>query len=297
MDGTLINNKGIISKKTKKSIQKAKSLGVRIVLVTGRSYQGIERYLEELNLMNEDEYCIVSSGSIILDTKNTKTFHNESLKKDEVLYLYEKSRDLNLLFNMHDTINGKIHVNILNNFSIYDAKLNNMKLEVTNFDNLNDSIFPTKITFINEDLSIVDDLKNIFHSIDLDEYVDFRKENFNPHLFDNYSFFSDDFIKYYSLGKTTKYSLEISKNTVTKGHAVKKLSSILNIDLNDIICIGDSGNDIDMIKTAGLGIAMENAYEEVKKVANYITLSNNEDGISNALDRFILTKNNLSKIS
>ncbi len=294
VDGTLINNKGFISNETKNAINKIRSLGVRVVLVTGRSYQGIEKYLEELNLIGEDEYCIVSSGSVILNTTNSKIIHSDCLTKDEVLYLYDKSKEFGLFFNIHDTTSGKVYVDSLHNFSIFDAIINNMNIEEIDFKDMTDNILPTKITYINEDSTILNDMKKIFHGIELNDYITINKDNFNSNLFDDYSFLPKDFLNYYCPCKTTKYSLEISKNTVTKGHAVKKLASILNIDIKDVICVGDSGNDLEMIKVAGLGVAMENAYDEVKAAADYITSSNNDNGIVKVIDKFMLNNTSLS---
>jgi hypothetical protein len=83
-------------------------------------------------------------------------------------------------------------------------------------------------------------------------------------------------------------NIEIVNKGVSKGRALKILGGYLGIEREEMIAIGDSENDIEMIKFAGLGVAVENAIDEVKKVADFITKSNMEDGVKYVIDKFIL---------
>ena len=82
--------------------------------------------------------------------------------------------------------------------------------------------------------------------------------------------------------------LEIVPPNVNKGHTLQELGKILGINRDEIIAIGDEENDLSMIKYAGLGVAMENAKEIVKQHANYITLSNDENGVGEVIKKFII---------
>ncbi len=73
-----------------------------------------------------------------------------------------------------------------------------------------------------------------------------------------------------------------------KGAGVKALADYLGIDKSEVICVGDEGNDKHMIEFAGLGVAMGNATEEIKSIAQYVTLSNEEDGVAHLIEKFIL---------
>ncbi len=84
--------------------------------------------------------------------------------------------------------------------------------------------------------------------------------------------------------------LEIVKNPVNKTYGIKKLSEMLGIKQEETIAIGDSENDFDMIDYAALGVAMGNATDECKSHANYITLTNNEDGVRDVIEKFVLNK-------
>jgi Cof subfamily protein (haloacid dehalogenase superfamily) len=83
-------------------------------------------------------------------------------------------------------------------------------------------------------------------------------------------------------------NFEVMNRDVSKGSAVKTLAEFYNIPTDEIICIGDNENDISMIKYAGLGIAMGNGTDEVKKAAGFVTLTNENDGVAYAVEKFIL---------
>lgn len=88
--------------------------------------------------------------------------------------------------------------------------------------------------------------------------------------------------------KSKPQFLEILHPEATKGHALLHLASHYGIDRSEVIAVGDSWNDHEMIEAAGLGVAMANAVEPLKKVADHITLSNNEEGVRAVVERFIL---------
>lgn len=77
---------------------------------------------------------------------------------------------------------------------------------------------------------------------------------------------------------------------VSKGNAVTELATRLNLTLDQVMAIGDQGNDLSMIKAAGTGVAMENAIDEVKQNAQFITANNNESGVAKAIQKFVLEK-------
>ncbi|MNJ68393.1 putative phosphatase [compost metagenome] len=84
--------------------------------------------------------------------------------------------------------------------------------------------------------------------------------------------------------------LEFMHNEGTKGHALKFIANHFGCGLNETIAIGDSWNDHEMLEAAGLGIAMGNAIPALKEIADYVTLSNNEDGVKHAIGKFIFNR-------
>lgn len=85
-----------------------------------------------------------------------------------------------------------------------------------------------------------------------------------------------------------KYNIEINAAGVNKGKGLLELGGILGISREEIMAFGDGDNDIAMLREVGFGVAMENADEEVKAVADYVTGSNDEDGVAKAIARFVL---------
>ena len=84
------------------------------------------------------------------------------------------------------------------------------------------------------------------------------------------------------------FFLEFMNKSVDKSKSIERLAKMLSIDMDDVIAIGDSYNDLSMIKSAGLGVAMANSVDEVLKSADYITLDNEHDGVAKVIDEFIL---------
>jgi Cof subfamily protein (haloacid dehalogenase superfamily) len=83
-------------------------------------------------------------------------------------------------------------------------------------------------------------------------------------------------------------SFDISAQQVSKGTAVERYAMEKGIDPSEIICFGDNFNDMEMIRFAGLGIATGNCVEPLKDIADYVTASNNEDGVAKAIEKFVL---------
>lgn len=98
------------------------------------------------------------------------------------------------------------------------------------------------------------------------------------------------FIEKYEVTSSVPEYIEFVKKGIKKSEAIKFVINKLNITPEEVIAIGDGENDIEMLKFAGLGVAMENANDCVKSNANFITTSNNNDGVGNVVEKFILNE-------
>lgn len=105
-----------------------------------------------------------------------------------------------------------------------------------------------------------------------------------------------EFYSEYNIFKSEPFYCEILNKKASKGQAVQKLAKLLNISQHEVMAIGDHPNDYDMVQYAGIGVAMGNAVEEIKNIAQYITLTNNEDGVAKAIVNFVLEGNLSAKI-
>jgi len=92
----------------------------------------------------------------------------------------------------------------------------------------------------------------------------------------------------YTIVRSADIFLEFLNKSVDKSVGVSIIAEKLGIPMHEVIAVGDAGNDVRMIKNVGLGVAMTNASEDVKEVADYITLTNEEDGVAQVIERFML---------
>ncbi|MCY6958913.1 Cof-type HAD-IIB family hydrolase [Clostridium brassicae] len=288
MDGTLLRKDKSISHVTYEAIQKAKEKGVKIVLSTGRPVQGVSEALNFLDLNNKNTYIVSCSGALV-QCASGEIISENNLSFDEVNYLYNLSKELNI------NLNAVTHNNFLTpsfNFTTeVEAYMTNMPVKVVDFENLDESIPINRIAFINETESFINRLKNILKYKKVDLKYDLQNislSNKNDSLFSNKENLPKELYKKFTVLKPTSNTLEILNKNVNKGTGVASLAEKLGIKKEDIICIGDSGNDIHMLQYAGLGVAMGNAFPEVKSIADYVTLSNEEDGVAHVINKFIL---------
>ena len=92
-----------------------------------------------------------------------------------------------------------------------------------------------------------------------------------------------------SITRSLPFFLEFMPQNINKAYSLQKLLDHVGLDQSQLIACGDGYNDLSMIDFAGLGVAMGNAVSEVKKAANYITSTNDEDGIAHVIEKFIFT--------
>lgn len=259
MDGTLLKDDKTISKASLDAIKKAREKGIKVVLTTGRPMAGIKNYLETLNMYTEDDYAITFNGALIRKTKSGEIINQELMSYDDLIYLYNLSKKLSV--NIH-AFDGDVCITPkLSRCTDVEVKANKINYEIVNFYDLkNRNLKIAKTMFVDEP----DILENAIKKIP--EYI-YEK---------------------YSILRSAPIFLEFLKKGVTKGEGVRMLSEKLGIRREEVICIGDEGNDVAMIKYAGLGVAMENATDEAKKNANFITKTNENDGVAYVIKKFAL---------
>ncbi|MFA9398420.1 MAG: HAD-IIB family hydrolase, partial [Clostridiaceae bacterium] len=225
------------------------------------------------------------SGALVLNNTKEKVIFENGINHNSVMEIYNFTRRFNTTLNAvskHAFISPEI-----NFYTTCEAIENRLPFEVKNFEELKQgNIY--KINLINEDKKVQEEMSGFFKkealvSLEIEEKKDYKKN-----LFGNLDFIPEDFKNKYSIMKTTPYTLEVIHKDTNKGIALEKLANYLGIKREEIIAIGDSGNDEHMIEYAGLGIAMGNAFKSIKEKADFITLTNQEDGVANAINKFIL---------
>ena len=258
MDGTLLKHDKSISKKNKEVIKKARDKNVKVVLATGRPVDGVKRYLEELKLLHNDEYILTFNGAIIKEIGSDKIICKDILKGQDLLYLYEISKKVGVnihAFSKYGCITPK-----MNEYTELEGEINGIDLYEVNYDTIDPQEEIIKIMMIDKPEILEEGIKKL------------PKEVY----------------KKYTVLRSAPYFLEFLSKTCNKGEGIKSLAENLGIKREEIICIGDAGNDLHMIEYAGLGVAMENGFEEIKVKADFVTKSNEEDGVAYVFEKFVL---------
>lgn len=253
-DGTLRNDKGIISFKTKKAIQKQMSKGNIVVICTARPRYYTSKVSKDAGT---NDYLISSNGAEIYDVKKEKIVWATYLSSDSCkkLYDYAIHNNIRIMFVLENT-------EYVTQFVRND---NQILLTEDNFiDVLNGQVKQAMV------ISKEKDKINLFKSIVRNEY--------NMNILDS------------SKDTSEEAWFSVVSNEVSKGVAVIKLATYLDIDPDNIISIGNDNNDISMFKISKISVAVSNATKDAKDKATRITKSNNEDGVAiflNELDNII----------
>ena len=258
MDGTLLNEEKQISPANYEAIQQARENGVKVVLASGRPLVGFKRYLEELNLVSEDDYAVAFNGALVQSSEGTEIISKTTLTLEDYKYLYELSKELKV--NIHALTESVVIAPKDNKYTRLEAEMNHISSEIIAVEEVAEDTTIVKVMFIDEPELI-------------EEIMDKIPEEVRSK---------------YTIVRSAPFFLEFLHTSVNKGAGVAALADKLNIKQEEVICIGDAGNDIHMIKYAGLGVAMGNAFPEVKRVANFITKTNEQDGVAHIINKFIL---------
>lgn len=287
IDGTLLKNDKTISALTIKAIKEARAKGIKIVLSTGRPIQGLEKYAKQLDIISNEDYGIACSGAFVQCLGTKEVVFESTLSFDDMQYLYNVAKQLKITLNILLQKEALILTPTLNITSQLEALLSDLDMRVIDFSTLNKDITINRAVYINENIDFKEHLigvvKRNHYKLTIPEIptgndsLVLDMENTPKELFNRFTVL-----------RPSSNTLEILSKGVTKGTGIQLIAEKLGIDKDEVICIGDSGNDIDMINFAGLGVAMGNATTQIKETADFVTLSNEEDGVAHVINKFIL---------
>lgn len=257
MDGTLLNEKKEISKGNQIAIDAVKSEGKKVIIATGRPLKGVESYLDKLGMNADDDYVVAFNGALVQNVKTGEVISKTVLSYEDYEYLYKLSMELDV--NIHFLTEDEVVTPKHNKYTEVEATINGINI-------VEESVEASKGKTV---------VKVMF--IDSKEKLD-KIENMIP----------KEVKERYNVLRSADIFLEFLHKSVNKGTGVKAVAEQLGLNQSNVISVGDAGNDVDMIMYAGLGVAMGNGYEEVKKVADYITLSNEKDGVAHVIHKYMI---------
>lgn len=264
LDGTLLNSNKQISNEDKEAINQAVNRGIKVIICSGRIYAGARIFARYLGINGA---VIACNGAVIKDLEKGEVLYNDFLRMEDCIRALEICNEDDMYFHIYadDTMYTeklefssefywKRNLELPKEDRIEIKLINNLKDEMKNF-HMNTS----KIVVVSDNL---EKLSKVRRKVEESYSISVMSSNF-----DNF---------------------EIVNRGVSKGNALKFLSGKLGIKKDEIIAIGDNENDYSMLDFAGLGVAMGNAEEYIKGIADYITSSNNENGVSEVFKKFIL---------
>lgn len=261
MDGTLLTSDKKISERTKKAIKEARKKGVYVVLASGRPIDGLLKYLEELDLLSDDDYVLSYNGCLVQKSKSREVICDVTIKGEDLSYLYNLSREIGV--NIHAFSKERGLITPKNSkYTQYEADQNFITLTEVSHDNIDNNEDIIKIMMIDEPEILEAGIKKLPKEL------------------------SDK----YSMARSAPFFLEFFNKNADKGVGVKLLAEHLNIKREEVITMGDAMNDYPMIKYAGLGVVMKNGSDELKEIADYITDTNDNDGVAKVIEKFVLNK-------
>lgn len=263
-DGTLLNDKKEMTEYTRNVLMRAMEQGIEVLAATGRPLTGLPKEVRNLPGIR---YAITSNGARIVDMEKEEVIYESSVS-------VEVTKQILDIFSQYDTYKEVF----LNGIGYGNAsELAKIEEYVT---------VPSMATYLREsripETDIYKKLENEHLRVDKVQAL-FRDKSEKEKAFHQIESISG-----IAATGAMENNIEVNAFGVNKGAGILKLGEILGILREEIMACGDGMNDLEMVREAGLGIAMENAVQSVKDVANYITVTNEEDGVAKAIEKFAL---------
>lgn len=259
LDGTLTNSKKEISAPTLEALIDIQKAGKKVVLASGRPTRGVAPLAEQLHLKDYGSYILSFNGGRITDCRGGQVIYNRTLPDGveySLFHIVKKYAGLDILSYTSENILSGIKPN---QYSELESRINHMPI-------IEAEDFPSMIT----------EPANKFLITGEPELIAKAKEEI-----------TDYFRSFLYVYCSDPFFLEIMPPRIDKAHSLLKLLTSIGMTADEMICCGDGYNDLTMIETAGLGVAMANAQPLVLEKADYITKSNDEDGVLHVINEFM----------
>ncbi|TQI78070.1 hypothetical protein FHU10_1940 [Serratia fonticola] len=260
MDGTLLNPQHQITPAVRQAITAARNRGVHVVLATGRPYIGVQDYLRQLDIQGEGDFCITYNGALVLKATDGTCILQETLGFEDYLYFERLAREFGVHYQAFDFDTLYTPNKDIGKYTVHESEMTGIPLKYRSVEEMDRAIRFPKVMMIDE-----------------------------PELLDSViARLPAEALERYTIMKSAPYYLEILHKKVDKGAGVKMLADHLGIKQENVMALGDQGNDMAMVKYAGVGVAMGNAIPELKAIAQFVTTNNTEDGVARAIEKFVL---------
>ncbi|MCH5343923.1 MAG: HAD family phosphatase [Acetatifactor sp.] len=261
IDGTLTNSRKEISPATKRGILNTLKRGHKVILASGRPTPGMRRYERELELEKYGGYLLSFNGGRIVECRTGEIVYQRTLPLTIIPSLYKFAGDngCGLVTYFGDQIISAFEPD---EYVLLESRINGMSVKVV-------ENFKAYVDF---------DINKCLVTAPVEKAPELERQ-----LRERYG----DRVSVY---RSEPFFIEIMPQNVDKATSLDRMLMTVGLTRENAICCGDGFNDISMIQYAGLGVAMGNAQPAVKDAADYITGTNDEDGLVTVIDDFILTE-------
>lgn len=259
LDGTLTNSKKEISRPTQEALIDIQEHGKKVVLASGRPTPGVIPLAKQLHLEKYGSYILSFNGGCITDCRSGELIYNKTVPDDVLFPLFHIVKKYSGLDILTYSDNHIISGICPNQYTELESRINHMPIEVTDD-------FTSRIT----------EPVNKFLVTGEPGIVERASQEIKAY-----------FRSYLSIYCSDPFFLEIMPAGIDKAHSLMRLLTSIGLNADQMICCGDGYNDLTMIEAAGLGVAMENAQPLIKERADYITKSNDNDGVLHVINQFM----------
>lgn len=255
LDGTLLNSRKELHPQTVQAVEAVKQSGIMVTLATGRTFGSTAPFAKLLGI---DIPIITNNGAYIAAVANNQVVEKKTMLMEQAKTMISQLEQAGYYIKVY--IDDHLYVqqateethDFSRRFGVpFTAvgKLNLAKMKAN----------PLKVAVIDRSERI----KEVWRML----------EPWKDH---------------FCISRDGEQGIEITEKTANKGAALATLCRLLHISMNDVMAIGNEGNDVSMVRNAGIGVAMGNAYEELKQLAAIVTKTNDELGVAYVLKNYIL---------
>lgn len=264
LDGTLLNSEKQLTAYTREVLKKAIEQEVAVVVATGRPFSGVP---DELKHFPGIRYALTANGARILDMQKQKVVYENLLSvesSEKVIDILRKHHAIHEFF-----VDGVGYMNedgLKNVYAYFED--------------------PHMAEYLQSTRIPVKDVKEKLQTMkcEVDKLQGrFRNQKDKEEALEELNTLSGIVVT-----AAMDNNLEINKEGTNKGLGLLQLGKSLGISREEIMACGDGGNDVEMLKEVGFAVAMANGSDPVKKAADFVTVSNDEDGVAKAIERFVL---------
>lgn len=268
VDGTLLNDAKEISKRTLATLRKVQQMGVRIMLASGRPTYGLLPLAKQLELGTYEGFILSYNGGQIISAKTGEVIFEKRISPEMLPYLEKKANKNGFAILTYDE--NRVVANDTDNEHVrQEAEINGMVTDRQEEFSIAVDFAPCKVMLVSDN----------------EEALVGLEEHWRRRLAGVLDVF-----------RSEPYFLEVVGCSVDKANSLAALMTRLDIQTDEVMALGDGVCDVTMLQMAGLGVAMGNAPDSVKRCADFITLSNNEDGVAVAVEKAILAEVRINEI-